>query len=99
MPARSEVRDRPDGEVAVLDALVERHEEGMSVLELRAHADIDIDELEEALSNLKQDGLIEANEVDGRTVLLVDDRVVPDGDQTEQPQSPLERFRDRLGLS
>lgn len=98
MKARPEVRDRPATEVAVLDALVERPEEGLSVLELRAQTDVDIDDLEEALSNLKRDGLIEAREAGGRTLLIVDERAVPDGNEAGPEPSPLDRLRERLGL-
>lgn len=98
MKARAEFRDRPDTEVAVLDALVDRNEEGMTVLELRAHADIDIDDLEEALGNLKRDDLISANDKGNRTLITVDDRVLPNGDHPEPEPSLIDRLRDRFGL-
>lgn len=98
MKARAEFRDRPDTEVAVLDALVDRNEEGMTVLELRAHADIDIDDLEVALGNLKEADLIDATEQGERTVIVVDDRVLPDGEPTEPDRSFIEALRDRFGL-
>jgi len=58
MAAKPEYRDRPDVEVALLDALVDRGDEGMTVLELRAAVDANIDAVEEALSALKADSLI-----------------------------------------
>jgi len=98
MKARAEFRDRPDTEVAVLDALVDRNEEGMTVLELRAHADIDIDDLEEALGNLKRDDLIAATEEGNRTLITVDDSVVPTGEEPEPEPTIIDQVRDRLGL-
>ncbi|MFB6104263.1 MAG: DUF6432 family protein [Halobacteriaceae archaeon] len=98
MKARAEFRDRPDTEVAVLDALVDRNEEGMTVLELRAHADIDIDDLEEALGNLKRDDLIAATEEGNRTLITVDENVVPTGEEPEPEPSFIDQLRDRLGL-
>jgi DNA-binding transcriptional ArsR family regulator len=98
MKARREFRDRPETEVAVLDALVERNEEGMTVLELRASTEVDIDHLEEALSNLKRANLIHAEDRGDRTVITVDDAVLPHGDTPEPEPSIFERLRDRLGL-
>ena len=40
MQAKGEYRDREETQVAVLDALVDRTEEGMTVFELRADADV-----------------------------------------------------------
>ena len=96
MQPKREYRDRGATEVAVLDALVDRNEEGMSVFELRARADVEIDELEAALASLKEDDLISATRRGGRTVITVDDRVVPDGEPTTEPPSIIDRIRDRL---
>jgi len=99
MKAKREFRDREDVEVAVLDALVDRGSEGMTVFELRAAVDVDIDTLEGALAELKEDSLIAVEADDGRTVVLPDDRVVPD--PTEAPdddETLLDAVRDRLGL-
>lgn len=85
--------------MTVLDALVGRADDGMTVLELRAHVDADIDEIERALSNLKEDGLIEVNDEDGTLRIYPDERVVPD--PTEDPDesvSVIDSIRDRLGL-
>ena len=46
MRAKREYRDRDETEVAVLDALADRKDEGMTVFELRSRVDVDIDELE-----------------------------------------------------
>ena len=94
MPAHGEYRDRPDREVAVLDALVDRSEEGMTVLELRSGADLDIDEIETALESLKADGLIEVETDGGRTTFTPDERVLPDPGADES--SLADRVRDRL---
>jgi len=101
MQAKSEYRDRADTQVAVLDALVERTEEGMTVFELRSDADVDIDDLEAALSDLKHAGLITVENEDDPMRIYPDDRVVPDPDDTEEsdgPRSVLDRIRDRLGI-
>ncbi|WP_144905341.1 DUF6432 family protein [Halobellus captivus] len=100
MRARREFRDRRDVEVAVLDALVDRAEEGMTVFEVRAAVDADIDEIEEALAALKQDDLLSVgNGDDERVVIFVDDRVVPDPESTHADEQGLvDVLRDRFGL-
>ena len=96
MKAKRAYRDRDGVEVAVLDALVDRGEEGMTVLELRAAVDADIGAIEEALTGLKGDGLIAVHESAGGPVIKPDDRVVPTpGDEPEEP-SFVERIRERL---
>ncbi|WP_394739022.1 DUF6432 family protein [Natronococcus roseus] len=78
MRAKREYRDRAETEVAVLDALVDRADDGMTVFELRAEAGVDIDELEEALATLKEDGLIDVDAGASETVIKPDERVVPE---------------------
>jgi hypothetical protein len=97
MRARREFRNRDAVDVAVLDALVERREDGMTVFELRSQVQADIDEIEAALARLKQDGLIAVDDADERAVILPSDRVVPDapGEGERQP-SILEQIRERL---
>ncbi len=99
MAAKPEYRDRPDVEVAILDALVDRGDDGMTVLELRAAVDADIDAIEEALSTLKADSLITVENGDHVRV-HPHDRVVPDPDAPDDdPQGGLvDAIRDRLGL-
>lgn len=97
MQADEEFRDREPTEVAVLDALVDRGESGMTVLELRAHVDADIDELESALADLKSDDLVEADEREGRTVIRADERVVP-GERAGETEGLIEWVRERVGL-
>jgi predicted transcriptional regulator len=94
MGAKRAYRNRTDSEVAVLDALIERPEGGMTVLELRTRADVSIDELETALGNLKEANLISVEKNGDRTVILPDDSVIPDP-ETEEP-SLIDRVRDRL---
>ena len=96
MVAKREFRNRAEDEVAVLDALVERPEDGMTVFELRAQAEVPIDELEIALGNLKADDLITVEKVGERTVILPAESVVPDATQEDEGPSITERIRDRL---
>jgi len=85
MRAKPEYRDRDGTEVAILDALADRAEEGMTVFELRTRVDVDIDTLEDALSSLKTDGLIDVSDDEQRTVIVPDEAVVghpePDDDE------------------
>lgn len=78
MGARRKYRDRDDVEVAILDALVDRHEVGMTVFELRSRVDVDIETLEPALANLRDDGLIAIDYGEDRSVIRPDERVIPD---------------------
>jgi DNA-binding transcriptional ArsR family regulator len=101
MRAKREYRSRDETDVAVLDALVERGRDGMTVFELRSQADVEIDDLEGALSDLKDDDLIDVDREDGRTLIKPDERVVPDpdADGSEEEPSLFERLRyviDRL---
>ena len=94
MRAKPEHRDRDDAEVAVLDALADRQDDGMTVFELRSRVDVDIDTLEAALADLKDDGLIEATKEDRRTVIVPEDGVVGPVDDTDE--SVFDETRDRL---
>ena len=97
MKAKREFRDRDEVEVDVLDALVDRNEEGMTVFELRSRAEVDIDDLERALGNLKEDGLISATKTDRRTLIKPDERVIPDPEEDED-ESFVDRLIDKLPL-
>jgi hypothetical protein len=97
MRAKSEYRDRPDTEVAVLDALVERANGGMTVFELRSSVDAPIDDIEDALGSLKTDDLIDAEEDGGRTKFTADDRVIPDPDDGPE-DSLFDALRRKMGL-
>ncbi|MFC7081448.1 DUF6432 family protein [Halorussus caseinilyticus] len=98
MKAKREYRDREEVEVAVLDALVDRNEEGMTVFEIRSHVESDIDELETALANLKEDDLITANDGDHRTLIKPDERVIPDPDEEVEEPSFVDKIIERLPL-
>ena len=95
MRAKPEFRDRDDTEVAVLDALADRRDEGMTVFELRSQVDADIDALEDALSDLKEDGLIEVTNEGERTLILPEDGVVGPVDPDDE-ESVVDWVRDRL---
>lgn len=97
MRAKPEYRDRDETEVAVLDALAERNGDGMTVLAIRSAVDADIDALEEALGNLKSDGLIEADIDGGRTVITVEDYVIGPG-ESENDDDLFDQLRDRFSL-
>jgi DNA-binding transcriptional ArsR family regulator len=96
MRAKREFRSREETEVAVLDALVDRSDEGMTVLELRTEVDVEIDTLEEALSSLNDDELIDTERSDGQLVILPVDRVIPDEQEKNQDQSMVNDIRDKL---
>lgn len=99
MKARREFRNRRAIEVALLDALVDRADEGMTVFELRAVVDADIDAIEEALAALKRDDLITVSGGDDRVVILPADHVVPDpSEPLENGSGLLDTIRKRLGL-
>lgn len=99
MKARSEFRDRADVEVAVLDALVARADEGMTVLELRSGVDAGIDELEDALATLKEDGLIEVDDDGERVRIFPEERVIPNpGEAPDEEATIIDVLRDRFGL-
>lgn len=86
MRASRDLRDRGAVQSAVIDALVDRGDEGMTVLELRAAVDADIESIETALSTLKEDDLIDVATDGGDTVIRPDDRVMPAPD--EEPSKP-----------
>lgn len=78
MRAKREYRDRAETQVRVLDALVDRNEDGMTVFELRAAAEVSIDQLEEALARLNDDDLIVVDDSGSETVIKPAEQVVPD---------------------
>ena len=96
MRAKREYRDRRQTEVAVLDALVNRLEDGMTVFELRAAASVGIDDLEEALASLKDDGLITVERRQGETVIKPSERVVPNEPVEDEEESLTEWIRRRM---
>lgn len=94
MQAKPEYRDRDDAEVAVLDALADRSEDGMTIFELRSHVDQDIDSLESALAALKSDDLITVDDDDERTVIIPDDDVI--GPDQPDDDSVFDQLRRKL---
>lgn len=97
MRAKREYRNRAETEVAVLDALVDRADDGMTIFALRAAAEVDIDELERALEALKEDDLIVVEPGASETVIKPADRVVPEvPTDDEDEQSIGDWLRDRL---
>ncbi len=99
MQAKREYRKRDETEVAVLDALVDRAEEGMTVFELRAGVEADIDELETALAELKDAGLIDVENDEQQMRIYPDDRVVPEhnANETASGGSIIQRLKKKLG--
>lgn len=95
MRAKPAYRDRDETEVAVLDALADRTDEGMTVLAIRSAVDVDIDALEMALANLKRDDLIVVSKEGGRTVITVEDHVVGTS-HPENGQNVFGRLRRRF---
>jgi DNA-binding transcriptional ArsR family regulator len=99
MAVSPEHRDRDEVEFEVLAALADRAEEGMSVLELRAAVDADIDRLEPALGDLKDEGLIDVESQGDGVVLYPADGVVADPEELgEEDPSVLEIIRERFGF-
>jgi len=97
MRAKPEHRDRDETEVAVLDALADRQEEGMPVFELRSQVDADIDALEDALAELKADDLIEATDDGRRTLIFPDENAVGSAASDEDEDGGvLDQLRDRF---
>ncbi|WP_435344460.1 DUF6432 family protein [Haloarchaeobius sp. HRN-SO-5] len=96
MKAKREYRDRDDIDVSVLDALVDRHNDGMTVFELRSHVEEDIDDLEQSLAGLKEDDLISVEQDGSRTVIKPADEVVPDPEDLTEDPSLVEEIRKRL---
>ena len=98
MQAKREYRGRDQVEVAVLDALVDRREEGMTVFEIRSHVDASIDDIETALSQLKDDDLICVEQSDHRTLIRPDEQVIPDPGGDDFEGSLVDRIRRKLPL-
>ena len=98
MKAKREYRDRDTTEVAVLDALVDRNGDGMTVFEIRSRVDADIDEIETALGSLKEEDLISVDHENTPVVIVPDERVIPDPDEETDDQTFLDRIRERLPL-
>ena len=98
MKAKREFRDRDAVEVAVLDALVDRNGDGMTVFEIRSRVDADIDEIETALGRLKEEDLISVDHENTPVVIVPAERVIPDPDEETDDQTFIDRIRERLPL-
>jgi predicted transcriptional regulator len=96
MRAKPAYRDRDETDVAILDALAERQDDGMTVFELRAEVETDIDTLEDALARLKDDDLIETMTESGRTVILPCDHAVGPEHTDDDDPDIFEELRKRL---
>lgn len=79
MQLKPEYRDRDDTDVAVLSTLASHPDEGMTVFELRAEVESDIDTIEDSLARLKTDHLIDASEEGGQTVIVPKDHILTNG--------------------
>ncbi len=97
MRAKPEYRDRDETEVAVLDALADSNGDGMTVFDLRAVVEVDIDALETALAKLKGDGLIEVTRENDRTIITANEFVIGPDNPTEDYDF-FEKIRRRLRL-
>ena len=96
--ARSEYRDRDGVEVSLLDTLVAHADDGMTVFDLRAMVDADIDRIETALEELKADELIDVRRENGSVFIYPADRVVPDPDADPDDEPGLfDRIREIIG--
>jgi predicted transcriptional regulator len=98
MQAKRKYRDREEVEVAVLDALVDRREEGMTVFEIRSHVNASIDEIETALGQLKNDDLICVDKSERRTLIRPHERVIPEPGEDAYEGSLVDRIRRKLPL-
>lgn len=96
MALKPEYRDRDDTDVAVLGALADRPDDGMTIFELRAEVEEDIDTIEESLARLKRDRLIEATEEGSQTSILPCERVLTNSADESDEGDLVERIRDRL---
>ena len=96
MKAKREYRSRDAVDVAILDALVDGREDGMTVFEVRAHVDVEIDELETALARLKDDRLITVDGSGSRTLIKPAERVIPEPGENDDRPSFFEEIRRRF---
>ncbi|MFC7059595.1 DUF6432 family protein [Halovenus salina] len=94
MMLKPEYRDREETDVAVLGTLAERPEDGLTVFELRAAVEEDIDTIETALSRLKRDDLIRIEQERGQTVVVPQERVLTNGTSEETETDAFDRIRD-----
>lgn len=98
MRLRQEHRDRVKTEVAVLQALADRHEDGMTLFELRSMVNTDIDGLERALSGLQHSGLVTVDEDGNRTVFLIASSAIEPEHEPETDESFFGWLKGLLGF-
>lgn len=98
MTAKREYLEGDTPEDEILDALVERGKEGMTVLEIRAYVDADINEIEASLTELKNANLITVTMEDGATRIKPDDKVIPDEHQNQPHGSLFEKLKEYFSL-
>jgi hypothetical protein len=102
MRATRESRSRDNTARTVLAALADRPDEGMTVFELRAKVDADIDAIEDALADLKESGEIEVRNEGRRTVIVPDERALDrlrngrEDEEDEESGGWLDEIRRRL---
>ncbi|MFW5922431.1 MAG: DUF6432 family protein [Halodesulfurarchaeum sp.] len=99
MQLRREHRNRDETQRAVLEALADRHEEGMTLFELRSVVDTDIDQLEAALSGLQESGLVAVEDDGDRTVFVVASGAIePESGAVEDEPGFFDWLRGKLGF-
>jgi len=98
MKLRREHRNRDETEIAVLEALADRHEEGMTLFELRSSIGVDIDELETALSGLQHSGLVSVEREETRTVFVVDSGAIETEEEGAEDISFFEWLQKQFGF-
>lgn len=98
MSVPREYTDRDDVEVEILQALVDRPDEGLTVFELRTHVGADIDAIEDGLAALKRDGLIEVEEGprEGASAVIKPARHLVSAAEPGDGGSAFQRIRERL---
>ena len=96
MRLKREYHNRDETDVAVLATLVDRADDGMTVFELRAEVEADIDSIEDALARLKQDRLIDVTEESGQTVIVAREHVMTNGSSDADEEDIIDRIRDRF---
>lgn len=84
-------------DAAVLEALRNRAEEGMTIFELRSRVAADIDRIEGALERCKERGLIETDHDGDRLVITPTDAGVRAVTE-DRDRSFVDRIRERLHL-
>lgn len=85
-----------DADEAILVALLDRKDDGMTIFELRNQVHIDIDTIETSLERLKTRGLIETEYTDSRVTIRPTDAATDVVDVKSSDESFIDRMRERL---